>query len=210
MIEQIVTTIDILNDKIRKLEEVYEENKAYLEEVSANRKTPQSEVDDRMSLAREYNRMLQIAKIEKEYFESIYIGKSQVKYDNVPSEVISFLIIFLNKLKLKATGFKLGIFLNEAITSLNSHPAVPERNIIISFELDNTSYSIIYTDYKIELSQWVSDAQDYSNDSYQAFLFQYELEGYTDTIGNFSEFRYALNSALKEIKVTDINVSEEE
>jgi hypothetical protein len=100
--------------------------------------------------------------------------------------------------------------LNEALAFLVLHPKVPEKDTCVNFKLDDTSFSIIYTGYKIELSDYLSEHGDWGSDHYQRFNFRYEIEGYSEQEGDLDEFRALLFECLNEVKVTDISISEEE
>lgn len=210
MLEQLETTLEVFTSKIKQLKALNKENQDYLKEAIEYGETPQSEVDDRMRLAKEYHKMLKIAKVEKKYFEENYYNKYKRNYSNIPIEIANFLKQFFMELKMKTIGFSEARYLSHTIKDVEKHPFLPKKNCIVSFEIENSTFYVIYTDYKIELSEWVSDRQEYSNDSYQAHLFKYELEGYSEIIGDFSAFRYAILSKLKNVKVTDISISEEE
>ncbi|WP_430811620.1 MULTISPECIES: hypothetical protein [unclassified Carboxylicivirga] len=157
-------------------------------------------------------------------------------FEHVPNEVFNLLSDFFYQLKEKADSYvslknKASKLLqkqkgeevtsdssdsvsynkiDEAITCLNSHPNPPEKDTCISFQVDDTSFSVIYTSYKIELSDYISEHGDWGSDHYQRFNFRYEIEGYSEQEGDLDEFRSLLFSCLSEVKLSDICISEEE
>lgn len=128
------------------------------------------------------------------------------KFDNLPKEVIDLLEEFLLKLKLKTTGYVEARYLPIAIENISALPNVPEQNMVISFNYEDTWLYIIFTDYKIELSDSYNDGIE----SYTRFSFRYEISGYKEVIGDLNEFRWLLFNCLSNVTVKDIRFSQEE
>jgi hypothetical protein len=131
-------------------------------------------------------------------------------FEHVPNAVVNLLNDFFYELKSKATGYEPARYLNDTIAFLDNHPNAPEKDTCVSFQVDDTSFSVIYTSYKIELSDYISENGDWGSDHNQRFNFRYEIEGYSEQEGDLDEFRSLLFNCLNEVKVTDINISEEE
>jgi len=131
-------------------------------------------------------------------------------FKKVDKEVFELLREFFYALKGKAVGYAPARNLHKILDNLENSPLSPKNNIVVSIDYEDTSLTIVYTDYKIELSDYVSEKFDSGTDHYQRFCFRYEAGGYNEQTGNIYEFRSLLFSALQEVNVENISISEEE
>lgn len=138
------------------------------------------------------------------------------QYTNVDSDIISLLIEFFETLKIKATGYAPARYLSKTITNLKNNPLQPEQNVFVSFEYDESVYYVTYSDYKIELTDFVTDYyedEDGNKSDYnqiQQYIFRYEKEGYIEVNGNIDEFKLLLIKALNNANIQKIDISDEE
>lgn len=129
-----------------------------------------------------------------------------MKYGFNKNDTINLLQDFFDRLRSRTIGFANARHLPQAILDLQNHPEPPSKNMVVSFKCDDTWFYIIYTNYKIELS----DSFDDGHETYTRFCFRYELSGYTDLRGDLNEFRSILFNCLSKVAVTEIGFSDEE
>lgn len=127
------------------------------------------------------------------------------KYENFNNDVISLLREFFQNLKIKAIGYSPARHLHTVLEEINALPKQPKQNTFVSFSQENDTYYVAFSDYKMEFSKYVDDFE-----SYEAYRFSYEFSGYTDIVGAFDQFREELLYALKEVKLTEISINDEE
>lgn len=106
-----------------------------------------------------------------------------MEYNNIPNDVIRLLKDFFEELKSNNLKQSAQRTLKTVEADLSNLPKTPINNVFVSFQYENKSYDIALSDYKVEISNYVTDFE-----SYQAYRFLYEIEGYTDIIGDFDSF----------------------
>lgn len=150
------------------------------------------------------------------YLEEFVLFIERENYINLNNDTIVLLQEFFKNLKVKAIGYSPARNLNAVLEEIKALPKKPKQNAFASFEYEYSTYHIAFSDYKIEFSKYIQnfDTDDNGNksnfESYEAYLFSYELSGYTDVTGDFNQFREELLYALKNVAVTDISISDEE
>jgi hypothetical protein len=92
----------------------------------------------------------------------------KVKFNKIDEDVFKVLAKFFKKLKLKSTGYEPARHVGTTLTDLDNFPELPSHNMVISFEYEDTTFYIVYSDYKIELSDYFRDGDE----SYQRFCFK--------------------------------------
>ena len=130
-----------------------------------------------------------------------------MNFKHVDTEIIELLQDFFYQLKqkVKKTDLKQ---IEKAIEELEQHPSIPKINTIVSFNYEDVTLSIIYTNYKIELSDSLRESWEGGGETIERFLYKYEPNGYREHKGNLYEFRDLLLSSLREVE--EISVSDEE
>lgn len=131
-------------------------------------------------------------------------------FKNVDNNVIKLLTEFFNALKLKTVGYAPARFLGETLFDLDNFPKVPKKNTVVSFKYENTNYTIVYSNYKIELSDYTTVNEGNGYDAFQSYNFGYDTEQKINHDGDLDTFRLLLLDALNNVAVTDISISEEE
>lgn len=139
-----------------------------------------------------------------------------MEYNNIPNEVIRLLKDFFELVKSKDLKKSARKALSNIDADLNNLPQRPKNNVFVSFQYESKSYDIAFSDYKIELSNYVNysyDSDDHStssSESVQANCHRYEVAGYTDVIGDFDQFRSELLQDLEQVDIQGINIMDEE
>lgn len=139
------------------------------------------------------------------YLEEFVLFIEREKYINLNKDTVVFLQEFFKNLKNKTVGYSQARHLDGVLEQINALPKQPNQNTFVSFEQENDTYYVAFSDYKIEFSKYVDDVE-----SYEAYRYSYEFIGYTDVIGDFDQFREELLSALEQVKVDEISISDEE
>tara|TARA_R110001592_G_scaffold92545_3_gene269590 strand:- start:3416 stop:3844 length:429 start_codon:yes stop_codon:yes gene_type:complete len=138
------------------------------------------------------------------------------KFENIGGDEISLLKDFFIELGSKIKDkddLQLIANVNRIIKEL---PNIPSENVFINFEHYNQLFSVSLSDYKIEfdcnLQEYYEDENGNKSDfeEIQQYCFKYELEGYTDKVGGFDQFRAELFQALENVEVSNIYLSEDE
>jgi hypothetical protein len=138
------------------------------------------------------------------------------KFTNVDNDVLLLLKDFFIELKQKIGNKEDSHYLDNIYSDLENFPNIPENNVFVSYEYENSIYYISFLDYKIELTNYLIDywedekgnKNDYS--TIQQYCFRYELGGYTEINGNFDNFREILLNSLKNVSLSEIELSDEE
>lgn len=136
--------------------------------------------------------------------------EEQIVFKKVPNEVMQIIEKALIALQNRVESAESKRLISLALVNIAYHPMPPLNNIIISFRLKDVSFCIVYTDYKIELSDYISINTGMGYDHEQSFNFKYQLEGYTEEEGDLNMFEYELTQALSEIPISEISISDEE
>lgn len=137
-------------------------------------------------------------------------------YINLHSETIQFIKSFFQELKTKTVGYEPARRINEINTKAKVLPKRPSQNLFVSFEYDHCTYSIAFSNDKIELDCYVrtfetdNKGNKYNFESYQSHNYYFGFDGDTEIEGDFDQFREDLLYALKNVKVTEIFISDEE
>lgn len=139
------------------------------------------------------------------YLEEFVLFIERENYINLNKDTIFLLNEFFENLKAKAIGYSPARNLNAVLEEINALPRRPKQNAFVTFEQENDTYYVAFSSYKMEFSKYVDDFE-----SYEAYRFSYEFSGYTDVVGDFDQFKEELLNALKNAKVTDISISDEE
>lgn len=139
------------------------------------------------------------------YLEEFVLYIERENYINLNKDTIVLLQEFFQNLKMKATGYSPARNLYTVLEDIDGLPKKPKQNTFVSFEQENDTYYVAFSDYKMEFSKYVDDFE-----SYEANRFSYEFSGYVEIIGDFDQFREELLYALKKVKVTEISISDEE
>lgn len=66
--------VESLNTQIQELELIDNENKQFIKEASENKNISQSEVDERMLLAKKQQEELKMLKVWKKYYQTTYLN----------------------------------------------------------------------------------------------------------------------------------------
>lgn len=130
------------------------------------------------------------------------------KYNNVPDEIIQFITDFFQQAKDKVPSDEGQRLIDLALINLQYHPLVPKTNCVIHLRYESISYSVIYTDYKIELSDYVSMDTGFGFDHFQTFKMCYYPVGTIETEGDYYKFEEGIINALE--AKSEIEPSEEE
>jgi hypothetical protein len=107
-------------------------------------------------------------------------------------------------------------FLKQALIDVDNLPNKPAQNIFINFKINYQTFYISLSDYKIEFSCYREDFYEDENgkkmdfETFQAYRFLYEIEGYRDIVDSFDMFRIELLEALKNVSADEISISDEE
>ena len=150
------------------------------------------------------------------YLESFVLFIERDNYLNLDNDTILLLKDFFQQLKIKTTGYEPARSLNGILEEISDLPKRPNHNVFVSFEYENSTYDIAFSDYKIEFSNNVEDFETDENgnesnfEGFQANCYSFDFNGYTDVKGSFDQFREELLNALKNVTVTDISISDEE
>lgn len=150
------------------------------------------------------------------YLEEFVLFIERENYINLYNDTMLFLQDFFQKLKTKTTGYEHGRNLNEVLKEISDLPKQPNQNVFVSFEHEYSTFDIAFSDYKIELSKYVQDFEideegnKSNSESIQSHCYSFEFVGSTDVNGDFNQFREELLYALKNVKATDISISDEE
>tara|TARA_R110002050_G_scaffold257504_1_gene396683 strand:- start:306 stop:1016 length:711 start_codon:yes stop_codon:yes gene_type:complete len=150
------------------------------------------------------------------YFEEFVLFIERENYINLNKDTVLILKEFFQDLKIKAIGYSPTQNLKTVLEEINKLPKKPKQNAFVSFDYEYSSYEIAFSDYKIEFSKYVQnfetdeDGQKSNFESYEASCFSFVFNGQTDVIGDFDQFRGELLFALKQVKVTEISISDEE
>lgn len=139
------------------------------------------------------------------YLEEFVLFIERENYINLNKDTIVFLQEFFKNLKNKTVGYSQARHLDGVLEQINALPKQPNQNAFVSFEQENDTYYVAFSNYKIEFSKDVNDFE-----SYEAYRFSYEFSGYTDVVGDSDQFREELLSALEQVNVDEISISDEE
>lgn len=134
----------------------------------------------------------------------------EVVYENVPKDVIDGLNEIIGDLLSVIDNNIKRRHLQLALVNLDYHPLPPLNNLSISFRSEDVSYNVVYTNYKIELSDYHSVNEGHGYDHYQAHNFRFEIGGYREYEGDLYSYMTEFKRALKEVKEKNISVSDEE
>jgi hypothetical protein len=138
------------------------------------------------------------------------------KYKNIGSDERQLLKDFFNELGLKLKDKDDLKLVTKAYQAIRELPNIPKENIFVNFEHNNQLFSVSLADYKIEFDCYLQDYYEDENgnksnfEQLQQYCFKYELEGYTDVVGGFDQFRAELFQAIKNTEISNIYLSEEE
>ena len=141
---------------------------------------------------------------------------SAKQYQNVDNDVFTLLRDFFSDLQLKTLNKMGSEITSKASLAIRDFPNVPKENVYVSFDYQHNNYSIEFSENKIELTNyvedWVEDENGNKHDfsSTQKYNFSFEIEGYSDTLGNIDQFSLKLLDALKNVEVSEIKISDEE
>lgn len=141
---------------------------------------------------------------------------STVQYKNVYDDVIALLRDFFSDLQLKTLNKTGTEIITKASVAIRDFPNVPKENVYVSFDYEHNNYYIEFSENKIELTNYVEDWLEDENgkkhdfSSTQEYNFSFEIEGYSDSQGNIDQFSIKLLDALKNVEVSEINISDEE
>lgn len=131
-------------------------------------------------------------------------------YESVPTEIIAFLQETLMKIQQMDISADDAQLITKALNNLDSHPAVPDADLVIAFRLDDITYTLVYSSYKIELSDYVTEYSKMGDNYYHQFIFSYTPESVFEEQGDFIEFQYLFSDALSEIPDSEIEINDEE
>jgi len=138
------------------------------------------------------------------------------QYTNVDNDVLALLKTFFLELENKITDKNDAQLLNNIFSDIKKFPNTPEQNVFVSFEYNNSIYYVTYSDQKIELTDYVIDYYEDENgeksdfSQIQQYIFRYEIGGYTEISGNIDEFKELLLMAIKNVPVSEIEISDED
>lgn len=138
------------------------------------------------------------------------------KFTKVDTDTISLLLEFFTKLKTKATGYYPARYIDDTIENLQNNPLHPDKNVFVSFNYNDANYYVTYSDFKIELTDYLSEYMEGKNGErqylgvVQQYCFRFEIDGYVDIIGSMDQYRILLLEALDNAKLKDIEISDEE
>lgn len=150
------------------------------------------------------------------YTDKLILSIERENYINLRSEIIEFMKSFLQDLKTKTVGYEPARRLDEIITEAKLLPKRPRKNLFVSFEYDHCSYSIAFSDYKIELDSHIktfeinNKGNKYNFKSYQSHNYYFGFGREAEVKGDFDQFRKELSQALENVTVTKISISEDE
>jgi len=130
-----------------------------------------------------------------------------VDYKNVPKYIIDFMIRFFTDARHKVKSNEGKRLIELALVNLKYHPLVPKTDCVIGFRLDDISYSVEYSDFKIEISDYVSVDSGFGWDHYQTFKQCYYPSDEVIEEGDFDSFEIQIFAALN--SMNDIYPSEE-
>lgn len=139
------------------------------------------------------------------YLEEFVLSIERENYINLDNDAIILLQEFFQNLKTKAIGYSPARHLHTVLEEINTLPKKPNQNTFVSFEQENDTYYVAFSDYKIEFSKYVNDFE-----SYEAYCFSYVFSGNIYKIGSFDQFREEVLHALEQLKVDEISISDEE
>lgn len=139
------------------------------------------------------------------YLEEFVLFIERENYINLNKDTVIFLQEFFKNLKNKTVGYSSARHLDGVLEQINALPKKSNQNTFVSFEQENDTYYVAFSNYKIEFSKYVDDSE-----SYEACRFSYDFIGNTDNIGSFDQFREEVLHALEQVKVTKISISDEE
>jgi hypothetical protein len=129
--------------------------------------------------------------------------------NKLPMEVIKFFKDLLHYLKERDfSKTEMDLIIN-AENELYKYPNLPENCISISFRLNDVSYTAFYSDYKVEISDYISENTGHGYDHFQSNIFIYTPEE-TEDKGEIYTFIDQFMEAIKEIKTSEISVTDEE
>jgi hypothetical protein len=127
----------------------------------------------------------------------------------VPEEAIRFfkeLFYYLKERDFSKNEMDLII---NAEDDIHNYPNTPENCISISFRLNDVTYTAFYSDYKAEISDYISENTGQGYDHFQANIFIYTPEE-TEEKGDIYTFINQFMEAIKETKTSEIAVTDEE
>lgn len=122
------------------------------------------------------------------------------------SAEITFVEKVLVYIKQKAVNPETEKLLEHAIIDLKYHPLLPSNEICVSFRVDDISFYLCYSQYELELSDYVLENSGYGYDHYQRYKFYYTAEGETETMGEFYDFENEFWNALKSLSFSEISI----
>lgn len=150
------------------------------------------------------------------YENSLVLDIETEEYPGLDNESIQFLKEFFNQLKIKTVGYEPARYLDDTILDVEKLPKRLKNAICISFEYNDSNFSIVLNDFKTELNCYTStydidrDGNKRNFESYQSHNYYFGFDGITEVEGSLDEFRAEILSALENVKVTEISISDEE
>lgn len=124
-------------------------------------------------------------------------------FAHVPEEVIDFISAFFDIVAHKIQSDEGRHLFELGKVNLAFHPSLPKTNCVFEFKYGNISYSIIYTDYKIELSDYQNMDTGFGYDHYQSFKYCFYSNGKSECEGDFDEFRNSIIETVSNLKELD-------
>lgn len=137
-------------------------------------------------------------------------------YANLGNDVLNLFKAFFTELNSKIKDKNKLQIISKALAFAKVLPKTPTENVFVNFEYEHQLFEVILSDYKIEFNCSVQDFFEDENgnkssfETTQKYCFTYEIDGYTDIVGSFDEFRDELLYALKNVPVSNIYFCDEE
>lgn len=132
------------------------------------------------------------------------------QFKNAPQIIVSLINKLLLLLIERQFSTEIKASLAESLSDIESHPKTPIHDIIISFSTEDITYTIVYSTYKIEVSDYVSVNMGEGYDHYQQYCFKYNLDGEIEETGSIYELESVFITALQSVATSDISISDEE
>ena len=104
--------------------------------------------------------------------------EKSIKFKAVDTWVFELLSDFFNQLKSKIIGYSPARYLDRTLHELQNHPLAPKFNTIVSFQFEDTTFTVIYSNSKIELSDYLREPSEVGSEIVQRFCFKYETNGF--------------------------------
>ncbi|XWW46646.1 hypothetical protein JYG30_04065 [Fibrella sp. USSR17] len=130
-------------------------------------------------------------------------------FTNVPDWAVAMIGRLFNAVEEEAPLRKADrLRLVKAISQLDQHPQVPDEPCMVSFRVDDLSFTLAYTPYKVELSAYQSIDTGFGYDHEQPYNFRYEQDGYVETHGDPDQFEAHFLTMLE--SAISVSTSDEE